>query len=122
MGSLEAMDDGSKDRYFQDAEDDIKKLVPEGIVGRVSLQGACIRSTLPTHWWFKSRYGFIAVPKISKHYNRLSSSKSPLLVSMKVIHTMYTLLERRLITAGSKPSLLIIKTKKCSSGGGHFSF
>ncbi|MFN3315942.1 MAG: IMP dehydrogenase, partial [Raineya sp.] len=35
MGSLEAMEAGSKDRYFQDAEDDIKKLVPEGIVGQV---------------------------------------------------------------------------------------
>ncbi len=39
MGSLEAMQQGSKDRYFQDAEDDIKKLVPEGIVGRVPYKG-----------------------------------------------------------------------------------
>jgi len=39
MGSIEAMDDGSKDRYFQDAEDDIKKLVPEGISGRVPFKG-----------------------------------------------------------------------------------
>jgi len=39
MGSVEAMEDGSKDRYFQDAEDDIKKLVPEGIVGRVAYKG-----------------------------------------------------------------------------------
>lgn len=39
MGSLEAMGKGSKDRYFQDAEDDIKKLVPEGIVGRVPFKG-----------------------------------------------------------------------------------
>lgn len=39
MGSLEAMQHGSKDRYFQDAEDDIKKLVPEGIVGRVAYKG-----------------------------------------------------------------------------------
>jgi IMP dehydrogenase len=39
MGSLEAMNEGSKDRYFQDAEDDIKKLVPEGIVGRVPFKG-----------------------------------------------------------------------------------
>jgi IMP dehydrogenase len=39
MGSLEAMETGSKDRYFQDAEDDIKKLVPEGIVGRVPFKG-----------------------------------------------------------------------------------
>lgn len=39
MGSVEAMEKGSKDRYFQDVEDDIKKLVPEGIVGRVAYKG-----------------------------------------------------------------------------------
>ncbi len=39
MGSIEAMQQGSKDRYFQDAEDDIKKLVPEGIAGRVPYKG-----------------------------------------------------------------------------------
>jgi IMP dehydrogenase len=40
MGSIDAMQKGSKDRYFQDAEDDIKKLVPEGIVGRVPYKGS----------------------------------------------------------------------------------
>lgn len=39
MGSVEAMEKGSKDRYFQDVEEDIKKLVPEGIVGRVPYKG-----------------------------------------------------------------------------------
>jgi IMP dehydrogenase len=39
MGSIEAMESGSKDRYFQDVEDDVKKLVPEGIVGRVPYKG-----------------------------------------------------------------------------------
>ncbi len=39
MGSVEAMQEGSKDRYFQDVEDDINKLVPEGIVGRVPYKG-----------------------------------------------------------------------------------
>ena len=39
MGSIEAMQAGSKDRYFQDAEDDIKKLVPEGIEARVPYKG-----------------------------------------------------------------------------------
>lgn len=39
MGSIEAMQKGSKDRYFQDAEDDINKLVPQGIVGRVPYKG-----------------------------------------------------------------------------------
>src|SRR3546814_15711338 len=40
MGSVEAMEQGSKDRYFQDVEDDVKKLVPEGIVGRVTFKGS----------------------------------------------------------------------------------
>lgn len=39
MGSIEAMQEGSKDRYFQDVEDDVKKLVAEGVVGRVPLKG-----------------------------------------------------------------------------------
>jgi IMP dehydrogenase len=39
MGSIEAMQSGSKDRYFQDVEDDVKKLVPEGIVGQVPYKG-----------------------------------------------------------------------------------
>lgn len=39
MGSIEAMQKGSKDRYFQDVEDDIKKLVPEGIEARVPFKG-----------------------------------------------------------------------------------
>lgn len=39
MGSVEAMTQGSKDRYFQDVEDDVSKLVPEGIVGRVPYKG-----------------------------------------------------------------------------------
>ncbi len=44
MGSVEAMEQGSKDRYFQDVEDDIKKLVPEGIVGRVPYKGELYES------------------------------------------------------------------------------
>lgn len=40
MGSIEAMKQGSKDRYFQDAEDEISKLVPEGIVGMVPFKGS----------------------------------------------------------------------------------
>ncbi|MFK2820742.1 IMP dehydrogenase [Flavobacteriaceae sp. LMIT009] len=44
MGSVEAMKHGSKDRYFQDVEDDIKKLVPEGIVGRVPYKGELYES------------------------------------------------------------------------------
>ena len=44
MGSVDAMKQGSKDRYFQDVEDDIKKLVPEGIVGRVPYKGDLFES------------------------------------------------------------------------------
>jgi len=39
MGSLPAMSQGSKDRYFQDVEDDVKKMVPEGIEGMVPYKG-----------------------------------------------------------------------------------
>ncbi|CAM3891163.1 MULTISPECIES: IMP dehydrogenase [Flavobacterium] len=46
MGSVEAMKEGSKDRYFQDVEDDVKKLVPEGIVGRVPYKGELAESML----------------------------------------------------------------------------
>ncbi len=47
MGSLGAMEAGSKDRYFQDAEDDLKKLVPEGIEGRVPYKGHPVGDHLP---------------------------------------------------------------------------
>jgi IMP dehydrogenase len=40
MGSIEAMQHGSGDRYFQDPEEDIKKLVPEGIVAQVPFKGS----------------------------------------------------------------------------------
>lgn len=42
MGSLDAMQNGSKDRYFQSDEKDLKKLVPEGIVGRVPYKGSAM--------------------------------------------------------------------------------
>jgi IMP dehydrogenase len=40
MGSLEAMEKGSKDRYFQENEDDMRKMVPEGIAARVAFKGS----------------------------------------------------------------------------------
>jgi len=46
MGSVAAMKQGSKDRYFQDVEDDVKKLVPEGIEGRVPYKGELNESML----------------------------------------------------------------------------
>jgi len=56
MGSIEAMQQGSKDRYFQDVEDDIRKLVPEGIEARVHLK-AIYRSHLPDDGRTQSRNG-----------------------------------------------------------------
>ena len=66
MGSLGAMKLGSKDRYFQDAEDDIKKLVPEGIEGRVPYKGSLAEVMVPVYWWTKCHQWAIAAPLISK--------------------------------------------------------
>jgi IMP dehydrogenase/GMP reductase len=57
MGSVEAMEGGSKDRYFQDVEDDVKKLVPEGIVGRV--QRRIKRKYASVHWRSSCRNGVL---------------------------------------------------------------
>ena len=61
MGSIEAMQQGSKDRYFQDVEDDIKKLVPEGIVGRVPFKGTLKRSAGANYRRFTRRYGLYGI-------------------------------------------------------------
>ena len=50
MGSIEAMQQGSGDRYFQDAEEDIKKLVPEGIVAQVPFKGSLSEVILSDDW------------------------------------------------------------------------
>jgi IMP dehydrogenase len=64
MGSLEAMEDGSKDRYFQDAEDDIKKLVPEGIVGRVPYKGRVAEVLYQMVGGLKAGMGYCGAPHI----------------------------------------------------------
>lgn len=58
MGSLSAMQKGSKDRYFQDVEDDVKKLVPEGIEAR-SVQGNPSGGRLPDGGRASCRYGLL---------------------------------------------------------------
>jgi IMP dehydrogenase len=58
MGSVEAMEGGSKDRYFQDVEDDVKKLVLEGIVGRV-LTRRIKRKYASVHWRSSCRNGVL---------------------------------------------------------------
>jgi IMP dehydrogenase len=65
MGSIEAMAEGSKDRYFQDAEDDIKKLVPEGIVGRVPYKGLLKEVVYQYVGGLKASMGYCGAPDIS---------------------------------------------------------
>ncbi len=66
MGSLEAMDDGSKDRYFQDAEDDIKKLVPEGISGRVPFKGSAAEVLYQLVGGLKAGMGYCGAKNLDK--------------------------------------------------------
>jgi len=66
MGSLEAMDEGSKDRYFQDAEDDIKKLVPEGISGRVPFKGSVAEVLYQLVGGLKAGMGYCGAKNIEK--------------------------------------------------------
>jgi len=66
MGSVEAMNKGSKDRYFQDVEDDIKKLVPEGIVGRVPYKGELHESIHQFVGGLKAGMGYCGANSIEK--------------------------------------------------------
>jgi IMP dehydrogenase len=66
MGSIEAMQKGSKDRYFQDTEDDIKKLVPEGISGRVPYRGKLIEVMFQIIGGLRAGMGYCGAPTISK--------------------------------------------------------
>lgn len=66
MGSLEAMQHGSKDRYFQDAEDDIKKLVPEGISGRVPYKGSVQEVMFQVIGGLRAGMGYCGAPTIEE--------------------------------------------------------
>jgi IMP dehydrogenase len=66
MGSLEAMQKGSKDRYFQDAEDDVKKLVPEGISGRVPYKGNLFEVVYQIIGGLRAGMGYCGAPTIEK--------------------------------------------------------
>ena len=65
MGSLEAMQKGSKDRYFQDAEVDVKKLVPEGISGRVAYKGHLIEVVYQIIGGLRAGMGYCGAPTIA---------------------------------------------------------
>lgn len=64
MGSLEAMEKGSKDRYFQDAEADVKKLVPEGISGRVPFKGSLKEIVYQIVGGLRAGMGYCGAPTI----------------------------------------------------------
>ncbi len=66
MGSIEAMEDGSKDRYFQDVEVDVKKLVPEGISGRVPYKGLVAEVIYQLVGGLKAGMGYCGAKNIEK--------------------------------------------------------
>lgn len=66
MGSIEAMKEGSKDRYFQDVEDDIQKLVPEGIVGRVPFKGNVSEVVYQLVGGLRAAMGYVGASDIRK--------------------------------------------------------
>ena len=65
MGSIEAMQQGSKDRYFQDVEDDIRKLVPEGIEARVPYKGTLSEVIFQMMGGLRAGMGYLGAKNIS---------------------------------------------------------
>jgi len=79
MGSLEAMKQGSRDRYFQDAEDDLQKLVPEGIEGRVPYKGPLGDTVYQMVGGLRAAMGYcgartVAELKANAHFVRMSDA------------------------------------------------
>jgi len=69
MGSIGAMERGSKDRYFQDVEDDVKKLVPEGIEGRVPYKGTVNEVMVQYMGGLRAGMGYVGAPDINSLKN-----------------------------------------------------
>ncbi len=69
MGSIEAMQKGSRDRYFQDVEDDIKKLVPEGISGRVPYKGTLVEVIYQLIGGLRAGMGYCGTKNIEQLHN-----------------------------------------------------
>jgi IMP dehydrogenase len=84
MGSVEAMEGGSKDRYFQDVEDDVKKLVPEEL-GRVPYKGELNESMLQFIGGLRAGMGYCG----SKTF-QLYRKQDVLFVSQQVVSTKVT--------------------------------
>lgn len=83
MGSIEAMQMGSKDRYFQDMEDDIRKLVPEGIVGRVPYKGSLSEVIYQMVGGLRSGMGYTG----SKNVEELQKAKFLKITSAGVVES-----------------------------------
>jgi len=83
MGSIEAMQLGSKDRYFQDMEDDISKLVPEGIVGRVPYKGSLSEVIYQMVGGLRSGMGYTG----SKNVEELQKAKFLKITSAGVVES-----------------------------------
>lgn len=66
MGSLEAMENGSKDRYFQSGETDVKKLVPEGIAARVPYKGSLFEVIYQLTGGLRAGMGYCGAQDIHK--------------------------------------------------------
>ncbi len=66
MGSIEAMQKGSKDRYFQDVEDDLNKLVPEGIAARVPYKGTLAEVIYQLIGGLRAGMGYCGASNISE--------------------------------------------------------
>jgi IMP dehydrogenase len=75
MGSVEAMQKGSKDRYFQDMEDDIKKLVPEGVEGRVPYKGELADTIYQFIGGLRASMGYCGARTIEEFKNNTKFTK-----------------------------------------------
>ncbi|MCC6551298.1 MAG: IMP dehydrogenase [Ignavibacteriaceae bacterium] len=75
MGSMEAMKSGSKDRYFQDAEDDIAKLVPEGVEGRVPYKGPLSETIYQLQGGLRAAMGYCGAKNITELQSKTSFVK-----------------------------------------------
>ncbi len=83
MGSIEAMQNGSKDRYFQDIEDDIKKLVPEGISARVPYKGTLAEVIYQLLGGLKAGMGYCG----AKNLKQLTEAKFVRITSAGVLES-----------------------------------
>ena len=84
MGSLEAMQKGSKDRYFQDVEDDVKKLVPEGIAARVPFKGSLYEVIYQMVGGLRAGMGYCGAHNIEE-LHKARFTRSPTLVCKRAI-------------------------------------